>query len=162
MSYGNISAQISDETVTQIIGMVQEIDNLLPFTINLSTEDMKTLVAMGDKSVPFVDKSLELAQQNPDFVPKFMDVDEFSRDLVLSKQMRRIMNVMMPLSEKIRDTFYAVGSEAFFQARVFYGSTKTAAKANVPGTDDIVKELGKRYKPLGRRNKQNEGDDQDH
>ena len=151
MSYGNISAQINDETVNQVINLVQEIDKLLPFAINLSAEDMKTIVAMGDKSFPFVDKSLELAQQNPEFVPKFMDVEEFTRDLALSKQMRKIMNVMMPLSEKIRDTYYAVGSEAFFQARLFYGSTKTAAKADVPGTDDIVKELGKRYKPIGRK-----------
>ena len=160
MSYGNISAQISDETVNQVITLVQEIDKLLPFTINLSPDDMRALVTMGDKSIPFVDKSLELAKQNPEFVPKFMDVEEFTNDFDLTKQMRKIINVMMPLTEKIRDTFYAVGSEAFFQARVFYGSTKTAAKADVPGTDDIVKELGKRYKPLGKKNNQNEVEEQ--
>lgn len=146
MNYKNISAEISDETVTQLIQHVKEIEKQLPFVINLTPDEIRALPKMGDKSLPFVEKSLEFAQEYPEFVPPYLDVPELQRDLALSKKLKRLINVLQPLTEKVCDTYYAVGAEAFTAARTFYKSTKNASGLSVPGSDAIAVELGKRYK----------------
>jgi hypothetical protein len=39
----------------------------LPFLVDLTTEDRRTMLKMGDKSRAFVSKALEVATQNPQF-----------------------------------------------------------------------------------------------
>jgi hypothetical protein len=72
------------------------------------------------------------------------------RDFELSVQLRDILNLIEQLYEKLSDTYLAVGSEAYVAALSFYNSAKSAAKANVPGTDTIVNELGKRFVGQGK------------
>jgi hypothetical protein len=145
MSYQNISAEISDEIVGQQVQRVKEIEQDLPFIINLTIEERKTLPLMGDKSIPFVEKSIEFARQQPDLVTSFLDVDELAKDLVLARRLKKILNVIEPLYEKVQDTYLAVGSEAFAAARTFYRTVKNAARSGVPGVDAIASELSKRY-----------------
>lgn len=146
MTYQNISAEIPDETVTQLIQQVREIEKLLPFVINLTPDQIRALPKMGDKSIPFVEKSLEFAQEYPELVPPYLDVPELQRDLDLYKKLKRLKNILQPLTEKVCDTYYAAGAEAFTAARTFYKSTKNASGLSVPGSDTIAEELGKRYK----------------
>ena len=102
---------------------------------------------MGDKTLAFVEKALEMASKNPGFNPPYMDVDELRKDLALAKKLKNFLNFLAPFTERVDDTYLAVGSEAYAAARVFYYSAKGAAKANVPGADAIVEELAKRYNP---------------
>lgn len=146
MNYRNISAEISDETVTQLIQHVKEIEQQLPFVINLTPGEIRALPKMGDKSIPFVEKSLEFSKAYPELVPPYLDVPELQRDLDLYKKLKRLKNLLQPLTEKVCDTYYAVGAEAFTAARTFYKSTKNASGLSVPGSDTIAEELGKRYK----------------
>jgi hypothetical protein len=146
MSYKNISTEITTETLTSVIQKLKEIDEVLPFTINLTAGEKRALPKMGDKSVAFVEKAHEFAVRNPEYLPAFLKVEEFKRDIDLTKALKSIMNVISPVEEKISDTFYAVGSEAFSAALTFYNSAKRASKSGVPGSDTIVAELHKRYK----------------
>jgi hypothetical protein len=145
MAYQNISAEIKPDDKNEIIGFIQQITNKLPFLINLTEEERKQIPKMGDKSIAFVEKALELAQQNPNLVPPFLNVEELKRDLNLAKDLRDLLNYINSLVEKLSDTYLAAGSEAFVAALSFYNSAKAAAKSNVPGTDFIVDELGKRF-----------------
>jgi len=145
MPYQNISAQLKPEEKNAILDLIQQISNKLPFLINLTEIERKEIPKMGDKTVAFVEKALELAQQNQHLVPPYLNVDELKRDLELAKVLRDILNSLASLFEKISDTYLAVGSEAYVSALAFYNSAKAASKANVPGTDFIVEELGKRF-----------------
>lgn len=88
---------------------------------------------------------MELAQQNPTLVPPYLDVAELTRDLSLAESLRSVKIALASLNEKVSDTYLAVGSEAYVAALSFYNSAKSAAKSNVPGTDAIIDELGKRF-----------------
>lgn len=48
---------------------IATIKEKLPFLVDLSADDRKTLPKMGDKSRAFVSKALEVAAQNPEFLP---------------------------------------------------------------------------------------------
>ena len=58
------------EAVMRAIATIRE---KLPFLIDLTTEDRRTIVKMGDKSRAFVSKALEVATQNPEFLPRSFD-----------------------------------------------------------------------------------------
>jgi hypothetical protein len=146
MSYDNISSEVPKEKLDQFKQNVKEMDEAMPFTINLTPAQRRSLPIMGDKTVAFVEKSLEFANNNQQFVPPYLKLNEFSKDLVLSKDLKSLMNILVPFTEKIMDTYYAAGAEALNAALTFYNSVKQASKAKIPGSDEIARELQKRYK----------------
>jgi hypothetical protein len=151
MPYQNISYELKEDTKQEILSFLTQITDRLPFLINLTPEERHALPKMGDKTYPFVDKALELAQQNPNLVPPYLNVEELRRDFDLATKLRPIVSALNSLTEKLNDTQLAVGSEAYTAALQFYNSSKSAAKSNVPGTDSIVSELGKRFEGQGKK-----------
>ena len=145
MPYQNISAELKEDVKNEILNLIQQVTDRLPFLINLTPEERISLPKMGDKTYPFVSKALELAGQNPNLVPPYVSIEELKRDFGLSESLRPVLNAITSLSEKLSDTYLAVGSEAYVAALAFYNSAKSAAKSNVPGTDAVVNELGKRF-----------------
>ena len=145
MAYRNISAEVSNETVEQAVEGIDGLKQLLPFIINLTAKEKMRIPIMGDKSIPFVDKAYEVAIRNPELFPDVLDVEELSRDLALTKQLKRILDVLKPFTEMVSDTYYAAGSEAFGAALAVYQIAKVGVKLGKPGCDSIVAELSKRF-----------------
>lgn len=145
MSYQNISAVLSKEDMDYILTRIKEIEAKLSFAVNLTPKEILSLMKMGDLSEPFVEKSLEYAQRNPQLVPGFLDLEEFANDLELAKKLKKISRRLAQLEERVKDTGTAVGSEAFKAALVFLQSIKAAVKNNVPGTGEILQDLSKRF-----------------
>lgn len=72
------------QAILQLLGLVRE---KMPFLINLSVDERRSLPKMGDKSRAFVDQGLVVASQNPEILPGIFDIDEYRRDIALSKQL---------------------------------------------------------------------------
>ena len=51
MAYKNISASLSEENKTQVIQKLKEVESLLPFIVDLSPEERKTIPTLGRKSL---------------------------------------------------------------------------------------------------------------
>jgi len=64
-----ISAALSKEDRDAVMDAVAVIKEKLPFLVDLNASERKSLPKMGDKSRAFVSKALEVATQNPDFLP---------------------------------------------------------------------------------------------
>ncbi len=77
MPYQNISATLSDEDKAAIKAAIKTIEEKLSFLVNLSVEERRKLFKMGDKSLGFVQNSLNIAQSNPDILPNSFDFNEF-------------------------------------------------------------------------------------
>jgi hypothetical protein len=154
--YKNISAQMSDEAKKQVIQKLKEVESLLPFIVDLSPDEIRSLPKLGRKSLKFVESALNYARQHPNFIPPYLDMNEQERDLQLTRQLVEILEVLNPLSEKVNDTCYAVGAEAYAAARVFYTSIKGAVKTGVPGVDVIARDLGRNFEKSGYAPRKNE------
>ncbi|UCH97960.1 MAG: hypothetical protein JSV88_14190 [Candidatus Aminicenantes bacterium] len=146
MPYEKISRVLSDE---EIEGLLQDITNLdakiSAFAVNLSIKDRKTLYKMGDRSLPFVEQALKYAHTHKEFVPPFLNVEEFQKDWDLARQLKDLMKRVEPVMEKLSDTYMAAGADALSAALSLYDAVKAAAKASKPGSDVIVAELKRRY-----------------
>lgn len=136
-----IFADINYEEVHKAI---QTLEDLMPFLVNLTAEKKKSLIKLGDKSLPFVQKCHELAVQNPDFLPRNFRVEDMSRDLDVFNKLFNVQLKMNILMEKIEDTYKEAGSNAYTSALTVYSSAKISGKS-LGGMESILDELGKRF-----------------
>jgi hypothetical protein len=146
VNFNVISAEISEEDLNSAIDNVKAVEAKLPFAISLEPDEKVSMPRMGARTMEFVEKSLEYASKNPELVPQFIELPELKKDIELSKKLRSLMNHLLPLADRLSDTYAVVASEAYSAARIFYHHVKNASRANVPGSSAVAKELGKRFK----------------
>jgi hypothetical protein len=118
---------------------------LLPYVNPLTPDERHNMLKMGEKSLSFVEKSHEFAQQNPTLVPPYLNMNEFSIDFADAHGLWSVQNAARQLCEGIDDTSMVAGSEAMQAALVFYNSVKVAAAGDVSGAKAIYEELKKRF-----------------
>ena len=145
-----ISVMINEEAQANILKAIAVISQNLPELVNLSASDRQMLPKMGDKSVAFVNKTLEYAKQNPAIVPTFLDMGEFEKDTIAAANIKKILNPFEQMIEKLGDTYLLAGSEAYMAALIFYNAVKGAAKAGVPGMKTIYDDLQSRFPGRGK------------
>ena len=144
MSYQNISATVADKDLQAIKDAVATIQTKLPFLLNLTPDERKSIFKTGPNSLSFVENALQSAQNNPDIFPKSFDVSDFESDVNLFGVLTEINTVVAQLASEIDDTRLAVGGEAISEASDVYNYVKAAAK-KTPGLKPIADQLGERF-----------------
>jgi hypothetical protein len=138
-----ISAALTQTDREAVMGAVATIKAKLPFLVDLTVEERKALPKMGDKSRAFVSKALEVATQNPDFLPRSFDLEEMRKDVQLFEALYPIVMALTQLQELLDDTYVTVGSEAYAAALQVYTYAKASGQG--AGLDTVVVELGQRF-----------------
>ncbi len=78
-----------------------------------------------------------------------MDMAEFEKDTKGFNELKKVLNPLQQMVEKLDDTTLLTGSEAYTAALVFYNALKGAAKAGEPGMKNIYADLQSRYPGRG-------------
>ncbi|MFN7119267.1 MAG: hypothetical protein ACK4TA_20880 [Saprospiraceae bacterium] len=143
ISRGNVT--LPDEAYDQIMYHISAIQSLLPFLINCSNEDRKTYAKMGDKTVPFVGKSLDYVTNNYQLLPGFFNANAFTNNMHLNKRLTSIHRPIRMLEEGLSDTIMLTGHECYMASLSFYSLVKLAMENNVPGMAAIYEDLRVRF-----------------
>lgn len=143
MSDNRISASLAQADRDAVIKAIATIREKLPFLVDLTTEERRSLPKMGDKSRAFVSKALEVATQNQDFLPRSFDLEEMRRDVEMFEALYPLLLSLNQLQELMDDTYVAVGSEAYAAALLVYNYAKASGKG--AGLDAVVDEMGRRF-----------------
>jgi hypothetical protein len=143
MPDNRISASLSQTDRQAVLDAVNTIRTKLPFLIDLSPEERRTLPRMGDKSRGFVAQALEVAEQNPDILPRSFDVSEMRKDVELLAALSPVLAALSQLNELVDDTVMAVGSEAYAAALLIYQFARAAGKGSA--LDTALDSLGQRF-----------------
>jgi hypothetical protein len=138
-----VSATLSQEDQDALLNAVATIRQKLPFLLGLSPDERRTLPRLGDKSRAFVTKALEVATQNPGFLPRSFDIDEMKQDVRLFDAMYPLLLSLTQLQELLDDTTTVVGSEAYAAALLVYGYAKTSGRNT--GLDAAVDDMSQRF-----------------
>jgi hypothetical protein len=134
------------DVVEDVKRRVTEIFNILhPYMIALTSEERQRLPKMGEKTLSFVSKAYELAQNNSNLCPSYFDMNEFRIDFEDATQLIALKTVINQVYEGIVDTETVAGSEAYQAALLFYDAAKTAAKKDIYGAKAVYEELKKRF-----------------
>jgi hypothetical protein len=145
MSYSNISATLTEKDMAVINDALTQIEQKLPFLINLSMNERKGLFKLGTKSLDFVEDAFAAAQNFPTILPATFDAEEFRKDSSLFKSMTSLTQRIDSLAEKVNDTLLAVGSEALNSSLFVYAYVQTASDST-PGLKNIAEKLKERFK----------------
>jgi hypothetical protein len=143
MPDNRISASLSQADRQAVLDALNTIRTKLPFLIDLSPEERRTLPRMGDKSRGFVAQALEVAEQNPDILPRSFDVSEMRKDVELLSALSPVLAALAQLNELVDDTYMAVGSEAYAAALLVYQFARAAGKGSA--LDSALDALGQRF-----------------
>jgi hypothetical protein len=144
--------QFTSEQRTIVMNAIATIRENLPFLVDLTAEQRKALLKMGDGSRGFVSKAQELVQQNSDFLPRSMDVEQMLRNAELWEEMEGMLLAIDQLQELMDDTYVALGSQAYSDALTIYQYAKAI---KTTGTlEQSVVEMGKRFAKQGSKKKE--------
>lgn len=142
-----ISTGITPEMKNGLLtGIAEARTTLAPvLTVNLTPEERHELPKMGDKSIAFVGKAIELATMHPALVPSYLNLPEAKKDFQLTQDLLPIRQELATLLRALEDSMMLAGSEAYEAALIFYNSVKGAARTNVPGAQAVEDELSPRF-----------------
>ena len=136
-----ISAQLTNEKMEKIKSLLGQIEEELPFLINLSPSERQAIPTMDNVRKPFVEKALSYGQSIGEIVPAYVDLEELKRDLDLYEKLQEINRKIGPMAEKVDDTTKAVSADAYGVGLTIYTSSKMAQKNGYPGIDGVVDDL---------------------
>jgi len=137
---------IPDEVITLVTERLNEVGAALqPYLIALSPEERQTIPKMSDKTMPFVEKTLEYCETAPQFAPPYMDREALSGDMKVTQQLTPVFRTIKAMNNGLDDTIMEAGAESYVNALGYYNSVKQAAKMNVPGAKSIYEDLSKRF-----------------
>jgi hypothetical protein len=143
MPDNRISAALSQADRQAVLDAVNTIRQKLPFLVDLSPDERKALPKIGDTGRGFVARALEVAEQNPDILPRSFDVAEMRKDLELFDALLPVVTALAQLNELLDDTYTAVGSEAYAAALLVYQYVRSAGKGSA--LEGALDALGQRF-----------------
>jgi hypothetical protein len=125
---------IPQDVLTQAQTKSNEVSALLaPYVVALTPAERYELPKVGEKTISFVEKAYDFAQQNPNLVLPYLDMAAFGTDFGDAYGLWTLVSSIRQLDENTSDTEMAAGSEAYQAALVFYKSVKMAAAQDIPG-----------------------------
>jgi len=137
---------IPDDVITDVTEKLNEAATALkPYLIALTPDNRRELPKMSDKTIPFVDKTLDYTTSDPQFAPPYMDKEELANDMKTHGQLTEILRIVTQLYNGLDDTTMEAGAESYVNALSYYNSVKQAAKMNIPGAKSIYEDLKKRF-----------------
>jgi len=146
---------VPQSVIDEVAQKISEVQQLLtPYVITLSDEERRSLIKTSDKTISFVTKSNEYSKSNPEFIPNFMEVDQFNSNLDNYTSLLPVMKLANQLCGNLNDTTLMNGSDAFSASLQYYNFVKQADKNNVTNAKEIYADLSVRF--TGRKTKKKE------
>lgn len=146
MNENRISISLSQADVDAINAAIATLaTKLQPILIALEGEDKKNLAKLGEKSVSFVEKSLQYAELNPEFLPAFVNAAELKKDYTAFNTLNGFLRPLQQMTRNLDDTATLCGSEAMLACLAYYNSVRQAMKMNVPNASAIYDDLSQRF-----------------
>ncbi|WP_051315889.1 hypothetical protein [Algoriphagus vanfongensis] len=141
-----ISIVIPPADLTAIQDAVKVLQEKLgPLLIALTSEQRREKTKMGEASKPFVEKIMEYAGSNPQFLPAFASLEEMEKDKKAYGELNPIFNNLNQITSNLSDTLLELGSDLMGPSNVYYTSVKLGVKMDVPNAKPIYNDLKVRY-----------------
>ena len=129
--------------VLDLLGQVRQV--LSPYLVALTPEERTQMPKMGDKSLSFVSKAAEYGASLSAVLPPYLDTDALRVDAAVSEDLLPVFQQLLALTTDVESTRMEAGSEGYSAALLVYAALQAAAKANQPGAQAAVEQLGTRF-----------------
>ncbi len=107
----------------------------------LSSEERQQYGSIAEQNKLFVNKAKELMEQYPQYVPTFLNKEEFNRDyqarMIIESKLLRLKH----LTEQLADTKILLDHDNYSNALTFYRNLKFLNGENIPGIKALYESL---------------------
>ncbi|MCO5400576.1 hypothetical protein [Ralstonia soli] len=138
-----ISFQLTPADLAAVDTALKMLEDRLASLIDLSPDQRRTLVKMGDKSEAFARLAVDVLNANPKVLPGNFDLAELRRDLAGFDLLRSRLVRLTRLHERMSDSQLALGSDVMSGAMEGYALLKVAGHGE--GLDAARKALAARF-----------------
>jgi hypothetical protein len=107
----------------------------------LTEAERRRLLGSGVRRYGFIDKVSDVAADNPEFIPPFMDEDKLKELIRLIEALRNISVTLQQMQRMTNDELLIVGDEAFQEALKYYNSVRDASRRRVPDAQALFRVL---------------------
>ncbi|WP_289053851.1 hypothetical protein [Carboxylicivirga marina] len=147
MSYSSnqISVTMPQEDVVEVIDLLKQIKEKMPFLTGVKPEQRKRLPKMDKRNYSFVQDVETAIKNDASILPSYVSPEEMSKDLKLYEQLEELLAPLAYLYDHVRDTQMLAGSEAYSNALMVYNMIKAANKAGLPGANSLYNQLKGRF-----------------
>lgn len=141
-----VHLEIAEADQTAIQDALSVLMNKLnPHLKTLNAKERRTLPKMGDGTEPFVEKTIDYAKSNPQFLPPYVQVDDIEVDFTAVQVLNNYIRPLRQVLDALEDTTMLAGSEAYVAALSYYNSVKLGQRMNMPGAESIYEDLRTRF-----------------
>ena len=144
-SDNRLSVTLAAADKTAVLDAIQTIRTKLPFLVNLTPEERRTMPRMADKTLAFDQKCAGYMTARPELVPSFVNPAELAKDRTLALDLNDIARELAQVAEGVSDTTMLALSEAYMADLSFYQNVRQAAQRGVVGADSIYSDLNQRF-----------------
>ncbi len=144
-----IDTIVSDADMTAAKQHFTDLVTLLPFLKGLEKEEKKGMQGIHVANKQFVQDCINEMDQDPSMLPSFIDVNNVKNDFNLYNQLDQLQVFAQDFVDKLGDTQYLAGAEAYNVCLIYYRIAEAAAKAGLPGADERYNRLKSRFENQG-------------
>ena len=139
----------TEAQITAAKNSLVQFDAQFPFLIGLTVDEKTTLPAINVDNKIFTEDAINAAVNNMDMLPGYLSVSGVQTDMKLFNQLDELVPMVRKQLEKLEDTRFLAGSEAYSTALMIYKLFGAAAESGIPGADAIVAQLRERFTSHG-------------
>ncbi|WP_378184012.1 hypothetical protein [Aquimarina sp. SS2-1] len=137
-----ISVSFTEEELAQLDGHLLGIRQILQGkTVNLTPDQRRQYGRIANQNKLIVDKAKNYMEQHPDWVPRFVDKDEFDRDYTSREQIESRVQLLENLSTQLIDTKTLLDHDNYNNALSFYRMIRFLAGENEPGAKAVHEDM---------------------
>lgn len=137
----NLTPLQQDDQKKILNALILASSTLKPYLVTLTPGERQELPKMTDRAVPFVQKALEHAQKNTDFMPSYINVKQLKTDFEAVTALMQIHRWVEQLYLHLSDTMSVCGGEVYIASLAFFNNVKEAATLDIPQAKVIAEDL---------------------
>ena len=108
---------------------------------DMTDAQRQRLLGSGIRRWGFIVKTFEIAGENGEFIPRFMDFEQLRGLVYEISETRNIVISLEQLARIYNDILLVAGNDAYRLALMYYRSVQDAARRGVPGAQAIFRRL---------------------
>jgi hypothetical protein len=116
-------------------------NDLEEFSAHLRALDRMRLNGVGLKKLGFIERALQLAAENPEFLPHYLSLRKFQADNQYFTSLRSAFDVMRQVQEIVWNIIIEASDVVYTDALEYYASVREAAKRRVDPAETLYNDL---------------------
>ena len=147
-----------DSTIpTEVATVVREgfatiLEQLTGYVHSMEDSERKHTMKLGRRNEGWCKEVMEVARQNPDNIPKNLNVAAIERDIVLRETVLPMLTVSRQLTQILEDTFTMAGADLYNGTRGIYKCLQVIADTH--GLGETIERLSQHFAKSPREKKE--------